>query len=490
MIKLTSVLLLAVLTCDQTNDIHAFAPFSSLPSLTSSKAPITATSTSSSIRVSLQLQQATGFLGSVGSLINTNNVGDASTATNILGEVEEVENRILVICDDKQDKKVQQVIDRFQSLISDQFDAPVQIETIKPTADMPMGGNNAQCVILSSTSLSNGQSSANDILSRVLRRTVLPDGETVTKPPSHFVVISPLGTERIDKYPYSMTNMMGGNKLKKAREVEEVIISTVKERFVADGNDPSLDYTILKLGDIVNDEQVMKDKKNGVMDIAPGDSLDGKVGIEAAANTLLQAVALRPTARNSTLSVIGGMATSKGDDEVISEELWDDWFLRLDGPELWRCEEGLLVDGTVDADRKFEELAGYINEWSNMFKNGAKGTGLTTPVGVVLSNFDEKQNTSLIRNKFGVRLEFKKTNTGSSYQSKGEEKAKRSTKGKKESREGGVEILVELTEDKNGEKGLRVRARRCNMGDSTVVKEMSEETIVKQLGKVVNVWKK
>ena len=405
-----------------------------------------------------------------------------------------------------QDKKVQQVIDRFQSLITDQFDTPVQIETIKPTANIPMGGNNAQCVILSSTSLSNGQSSANNILSRVLRRTISPGGGKVAKPPSHFVVISPLGTERIDKYPYSMTNMMGGNKLKKAREVEEVIISTIKGRLVADssiGVGPSLDYTILKLGDIVNDEQVMKDKKNGIMDVAPGDKFDGKVGIEAAANTLLQAVALRPLARNATLSVIGGMATSKGGDEVISEEQWDDWFLRLDGPELWRSEEGLLVDGTVDADRKFEELAGYINEWSNLFKNGAKGTGLTTPVNVVLSNFDEKQNASLIRSTFGVRLEFKPTNTGSSYQSKGEEKeleSQRSApakstgpvvfKNKKQRREGGVEILVELSEDKNGGKELRVRARRCNMDDFTVVKELSEETIVKQLGKAVNVWKK
>ncbi len=328
----------------------------------------------------------------------------------------------------------------------------------------------------------------------------------MSKPPSHLVLLSPLGTERIDKFPYSMTNMMGGNKLKKAREVEEVIISTVKGRLVANSGvgGPSLDYTSVKLGDIVSDEKI---GKNEGLNIAPGDSLDGKVGIDAAANALLQAVALRPLARNATLSVIG--AVDDGASAGISEDKWEDWFLRLDGPELWRSEEGLL-DATVvdegDADRKFEELAGFISEWSEMYQNGAKGTGLTTPVNVVRSKFDkEKPQASAVRNKFGVRLEFKQTNTGSAYKSKDEEReierqrpasSKASSKEptvfktRKQSREGGVEILVERVVDENGKNDLRVRARRCNMDDFTVVKELSEETIVKSLGKAVGVWKK
>lgn len=399
-----------------------------------------------------------------------------------------------------QDPNVQKVLDQFQTILTKQFTSPVAIDTYKPTANIPMGGNNSQCVIISSTSLSNGQSSANNILSRVLRRTIAPGGGKVAKPPSHFVIISPLGTERIEKFPYSMTNMMNGNKLKKAREVEEVIISTVRGRLVADsgnGNGPSLDYTILKLGDIVNDDKTGEP----TMNIAPGDSLDGKVGIQAAANALFQAVALRPAARNATLSVIGGMG---GNGDGVSEELWEDWFLRLDGPELWRSDGLLRGDGAVD--RKFEELAGYINEWSNMFRDGAKGTGLTTPVNVLQSKFDNDADASIIRRKFGVRLEFKATNTGSAYKSKDEEKqmeAQRSTGStnaaksdqpvvvsRRQKREGGVEILVEKTEDKNGKIDLRVRARRCNMDDNTVVKELSEETIVKKLSKAVESWLK
>ena len=43
--------------------------------------------------------------------------------------------------------------------------------------------------------------------------------------------------------------------------------------------------------------------------------------------------------------------------------------------------------------------------------------------------------------------------------------------------EGGVEILIEITTQGN----LRVRATRTNMGPDTVVKELSEATILKRL---------
>jgi hypothetical protein len=149
-----------------------------------------------------------------------------------------------------QDKNFKKVVTRFEELLSEKFPNPVKIDTYNPASMIPMGGNNAQCCIVASTSLSNGQSSAENILSRVLKRT-LASGGGVSKPPTHLVVISPVGTERIEVFPYSMQNMMGG-KLKKAREVEETFISTVKGKYIADASVPSLDYTILKLGDIVD----------------------------------------------------------------------------------------------------------------------------------------------------------------------------------------------------------------------------------------------
>eukprot|EP01083_Nonionella_stella_P248492 860238_1 len=98
------------------------------------------------------------------------------------------------------------------------------------------------------------------------------------------------------------------------------------------------------------------------MEVKPGDLLDGKVGIEAAANTLLQAVFLQANARNSTLSVIGAMDKSEG----VKDEVWEDWFVQLDGPEFWRRS---IVEGS---EHKFEQLAGYMREWSERFDNGAK----------------------------------------------------------------------------------------------------------------------
>ena len=56
-------------------------------------------------------------------------------------------------------------------------------------------------------------------------------------------------------------------------------------------------------------------------------------------------------------------------------------------------------------------------------------------------------------------------------------------------KEGGIEVLVEEV-TRAGKRQLRVRARRCNMDDATVVKELSEQTILKNLGKAVEVWKK
>jgi len=388
-----------------------------------------------------------------------------------------------------QDKNFKRVMARFEELLSEKFPNPVKIDTYNPASIIPMGGNNAQCCIVASTSLSNGQSSAENILGRVLKRTLAPGGGGVSKPPTHLVVVSPVGTERIEVFPYSMQNMMGG-KLKKAREVEESFISTVKGRFIADSSVPSLDYTILKLGDIVDDEKIASGK-DGVMNIQPGDSLDGKVGVEAAANTLLQAVVLQPNARNATLSVVGAM----GKNDAMEQDVWADWFLRLDGPELWRSE--VLVLGDEDLERKFEELASYVEQWSDRFKKGAKGTGLTTPVSVVPSRFGKGNDAPNVLRKFGVRLEFKQTKTGAAYKTASEEKELESNQpgnnspisNLRQKREGGIEILVEEVKA-GGKNELRVRAKRCNMDDNTAVKEMSEETILKRVREAVEVWKK
>lgn len=387
---------------------------------------------------------------------------------------------------------MKQVLDRFETILGDTFPTTITVDSYNPAAVIPMGGNNAQCCIIVSTSLSNGQSSAENILGRVLKRTLASGGGSMSKPPTHIVVVTPLGTERIEQFPYSMQNMMGGGKLKKAREVEEVAIATVKGRFIGDASTASLDYTIVKLGEIVNDDKIANGK-DGVLNIQPGDVLDGKVGVEAAANTLVQAIALRPSARNATLSVVGAV------DGAMDTEIWDDFFLRLDGPELWRSEE--LASGDVELETKFEGLASYMEQWSDRFNNGAKGTGLTTPVTVSPSRFRNEPDVPNVIRKYGVCLEFKTTATGAAYKSKSEERELEKMSGKqqksgpplttlKQKKEGGIEILVEEVSKEDGKFELRVRAKRCNMDDNTVIKEMSEETILKRLNEAVEAWKK
>jgi len=271
---------------------------------------------------------------------------------------------------------------------------------------------------------------------------------------------------------------------------------------------------VIKLGEIVEDSKA-KGKgglggEDGAVTIRPGDSLDGTVGVEAAANVLLQAVAMQASARNATMSVVGGITGGA----TVGEDVWEDAFLRLDGPELWRLEEEDFSSGSGGVDRTFNALTTYLGEWSSVFDNGAKGTGLTTPVAVVqpkLRVVEEEDTTSSIRAKWSMRLEFKATSTGSAYKSASEERqlererstpppaaSSSSSSSKKpavlkntfQKKEGGVEILVEKTMGKDGIVGVRVRARRCNMGDFTVIKELSEETIVKRIQEAVGVWKK
>jgi hypothetical protein len=379
-----------------------------------------------------------------------------------------------------QDKGIKKVLEKFTSLaitaFDQGFDNTVLIDKYTPTSTIPLGGNNAQCVILASTVV-NGRSSAENILGRILKRTVSPGG-AVGIPPSHIVVLSLLGTERTGVFPYSMQNVMS-NKLSMCLEVEETVKGIIQGRF---GDQVPMDYTIMKVGEVVEDS-----KSKSKFMLKSGDSLDGDVGVDAAAYALLQAVAYQPSARNATFSIVGGIDSSMS----VQNSAWDDWFLRLDGPEILRIDDILPTSTPTDiVTEKYLKLSEFIYQWSLMFDKGAKGTGLTTPVSVQKSTLLARISEG-VSQRSGVVLEFKPTMTGSAYKSKGEEREseRQSPSGSgntgssstnmsyKAKKEGGVEILVEMTT-----KGLlRLRVRRCNMDDSTVVKELSEETIIGKL---------
>ncbi|KAL7528699.1 hypothetical protein ACHAXR_004656 [Thalassiosira sp. AJA248-18] len=131
---------------------------------------------------------------------------------------------------------------------------------------------------------------------------------------------------------------------------------------------------------------------------------------------------------------------------------------------------------------KFDSLSIMISEWSKLFTDPERKMGLTTPVVVV----ELKPQTNTYT---GVQLLFKKGKTGgkSAYNDKDENKYKK--EGKEEegtTKEGGVEVRVEQLASGD----LRVVASRCDIDEDTMVKEMSEQTIIDSLRKAMSAWKK
>lgn len=405
------------------------------------------------------------------------------------------ENRVLVVVDDKKDKGATPIINQLTTLLNKDFDSNIIIDTYSPYSNIPIGGNNAQTVILFASSL-NDRSSLENLLGRILKRTAPVAGGAVGMPPSHVVIISSLGTDRTNKMPYSMQNLFGG-KLDKLREIEQGIAAISQSRMV--GKQAPLDYTIVKFGDVASSDDNVKDNGEGNnVAIQPGDVLDGDIGPNAAASVLMQAMAYQPYARNSTLCTTGSLPL----DADMDMAMWNDKFLCLSGPELLRIEAGSGAADTDDGvlDSKFEQLRQYVKQWSGTYEGDRKGTGLTTPVLVRKSRFSPSEFDGVV-DRSGVKILFQTTNTGDRYKTSSEEKKdekernggsakKLSSSSVKKPfisnarKEGGVEVLVEKTTGGD----IRVRARRCNMDGKTVVKEMSEEVIVRSLKKAVETW--
>ena len=123
-----------------------------------------------------------------------------------------------------------------------------------------MGGNNAQSVILFASALENDKSNLENILGRLLKRTVSSSSSSssVSTPPSHLLLISSHGTSRTNISPYSLQNfaLLGSGKLDKLSELESTLKNVVKGRVI--GKQFPLDYTIVKLGDVLSEEEEEK----------------------------------------------------------------------------------------------------------------------------------------------------------------------------------------------------------------------------------------
>jgi hypothetical protein len=410
------------------------------------------------------------------------------------------DNRILIFADAKQDPLAKILVPALQDVLSrDDGDADdaikngigipggVDVEVYSPTAsNIPLGGNNAACVVILATSFSQ-PSSLTKILDRILRKTLSTDG-SVGVPPTQLFCISTVGTERTDKFPYSMQNLLGG-KLDTRRQIEEVILNTVRNRI--QGEQIPLDYTILKLNDKISNDEM----GDSPFTLRPGDVLDGPTSAGTAIEVIIQALAKQPFARNSTLSISGSIPPSS----TTSVADWQEFFLPLEGPEVWRTTILTNYEGSEDAFDEtdlYDQLVEYVQGWADLM---VSSKGLTTPIRAT-SGVISRSSRQMLKQD-GATLLFLPTKTGKNYMSREEElateKERRSGGGtatsvssnvatRKAVKEGGIDVVVEITKDKE----LRVRARRCNYADDAVIKELSEQTILKRLQDAVDVWKR
>ena len=163
-------------------------------------------------------------------------------------------------------------------------------------------------------------------------------------------------------------------------------------------------------------------------------------------------------------------------------------FGKLFGNEQKTNEDSLALYPKLATSSSFDSLNEYLQQWAKLFDD--KGMGLTTRVSIhpVTKNADEIDSDGGVVAASGVRLLFPKVdNAYKDKDDKEEEDAgTKKDKKKKDAKPGGVEILVEKLQDDS----IQVRAQRCEMDEGTMIREMSEETILSELKKAIGVWKK
>jgi len=193
--------------------------------------------------------------------------------------------------------------------------------------------------------------------------------------------------------------------------------------------------------------------------VTAGDSLGGEVPISTTAAVLASSLRRAETI-NATFSLGAASAGGGGLAAVSDAAYWDDQFLKLAGPEVYRRPlDGLGVDETVT----------WLREWARRFLR--PGQQLTTPVAVEDA-------------RGGVLLRFLTRATGYAdfdvSESK-EEKWANAKPGVAESKAGKPDGALLLIAE--SEPSARVRVVRAEMEEGVVVKEMSEEAVLRRLDK-------
>eukprot|EP00978_Attheya_sp_CCMP212_P001608 scaffold3281_cov55-Attheya_sp.AAC.5 len=154
-----------------------------------------------------------------------------------------------------------------------------------------------------------------------------------------------------------------------------------------------------------------------------------------------------------------------------------------EGTELWRMGR---LSKTVATPSQVESLVVYLQTVFGSSDTDALKK-LTTPVQVqttpqglrllfVPNEPSYRDNTNDNNNK---------KDNDDDWRANANAKPKQENNKKKKKKQGGVEFQVEAASPQ-----LTVIVRRCNMDDDTMIREMSEETILSQLQSSIQVWKK
>ena len=156
-----------------------------------------------------------------------------------------------------------------------------------------------------------------------------------------------------------------------------------------------------------------------------------------------------------------------------------------------------LAKSKEDVDTAYDSITTYIQDWAKLFEGeGGKQRGLTTPVTISSfvpptpsedDNETEVADSSVVKSS-GVKLIFNPPKDNYHSGSEEGEKEKEQQEEKKEKiSPGGVQVVAQKT---SGGNELRVVATRCDIDEGkTIIKEMSEQTIIDDLRKAIKIWK-
>jgi hypothetical protein len=189
---------------------------------------------------------------------------------------------------------------------------------------------------------------------------------------------------------------------------------------------------------------------------------------------------------NSTITVL-----STESNQAATDEIWDDEFQKIDGPELMRVKLNYASPAQVASrlGRILPQLSlpgsGIITPIEvTRYTNGARIIFVPKAKSYESSREEKKRETDYekqMTNELKAKSKYIPPERDADALKPLEENLPMKSKVKPKKPEGGIEVFIDK------EPVSRVRLRRCNMGPETIIKEESEALIVKEIVKAIRI---